>query len=884
MFKNHLLNGASIAAISVAMVAGAQAQSAIDEIVVTARKKAESLQDVPVAVSALGEKQLDELGVDVFTDYLVQMPGITAGGSGPGQNTIYIRGVASTTPNLTTAGVAGLAPNVALYLDEQPLSQPGRNLDVYAVDMERVEVLAGPQGTLFGASSQAGVVRLITNKPKIGEFETKQKLEASFTPEGEMSTKLEAVVNIPVNEKTAMRAVIYTDKQGGYIDNVHGTLTAEESARFRAAGAQRVNGVAVESFRGGFQAGEDLSGVTFLESDNATLVEKDFNDTSYGGVRVSALFELNEDTSLTVAHTNQRMDTDGVFFTDPDLGDLEIQRYQEDTLTDDFHNTNWTLEGRLGALDALYTGAFTERRSDQTVDYADYLYVGQYIPYYICDYSVSYGSAPLSGTCQAPDLMVHSHSHTQVQTHELRFQTPQDYRYRSTFGAFFSDLELQERNDFVYFGAKAITNWNGDLGFAPNSPFPGGYSSQAGPFPEDTVFRNDILRTDKQFGAFGEFSYDILPDSLTLTLGARSYDVEVDLAGTANSSFCNQSGPNGTDANAFGTDINDLYDGDGEYTFRGDCTTAAHITFDRDDTEASIKSQLEAADPSMTGTASKAKQIYNAVRAPDVAKTEGEIFKANLSWRPFDDHLYFVTYSEGFRPGLLNRPGGAYQSANDYTVPFELESDEVENFEIGMKTLLADGRLRLNGSIFKTDITNLQTTIFDTSIVNLFFSDNAADAEVTGLEGDIVWLPAFSENLTVRGAFSLLDSEITKVHTPTGDVKKGESLAYAPELQFNVSARYEWNTEAGHTAHVMPQLIYSDGSSSDIIEMNRDELEDYVVANVTMGVTADQWSAELFIDNITDERAETGRNFVNDVQRASIMRPLTIGLRTTFNY
>ena len=330
------------------------------------------------------------------------------------------------------------------------------------------------------------------------------------------------------------------------------------------------------------------------------MVEKDFNDTSYGGVRVSALFELNEDTSLTVAHTNQRMDTDGVFFTDPDLGDLEIQRYQEDTLTDDFHNTNWTFEGRLGALDALYTGAFTERRSDQTVDYADYLYVGQYIPYYICDYSVSYGSAPLSGTCQAPDLMVHSHSHTQVQTHELRFQTPQDYRYRSTFGAFLSDLELQERNDFVYFGAKAITNWNGDLGFAPNSPFPGGYSSQAGPFPEDTVFRNDILRTDKQFGAFGEFSYDILPDSLTLTLGARSYDVEVDLAGTANSSFCNQSGPNGTDANAFGTDINDLYDGDGEYTFRGDCTTAAHITFDRDDTEASIKSQLEAADPSMT--------------------------------------------------------------------------------------------------------------------------------------------------------------------------------------------------------------------------------------------------------------------------------------------
>ena len=82
---------------------------------------------------------------------------MTAGGSGPAQSTIYIRGLASTTPNLTTAGVAGLAPNVSLYLDEQPLAQPGRNLDVYAADLERIEVLKGPQGTLFGASSQAGV-------------------------------------------------------------------------------------------------------------------------------------------------------------------------------------------------------------------------------------------------------------------------------------------------------------------------------------------------------------------------------------------------------------------------------------------------------------------------------------------------------------------------------------------------------------------------------------------------------------------------------------------------------------------------------------------------------------------------------------------------------
>jgi len=161
-------------------------QDTVEEIVVTARKKSESLQDVPLAVSALRESDLEEKGVNVFEDYLLQLPGVTAGGSGPGQSTIYIRGLASTTPNLTTAGVAGLAPNVSFYLDEQPLGQPGRNLDVYAADMARIEVLAGPQGTLFGASSQAGVVRMITNKPVMGESLSSLEVEARFTHGGLM--------------------------------------------------------------------------------------------------------------------------------------------------------------------------------------------------------------------------------------------------------------------------------------------------------------------------------------------------------------------------------------------------------------------------------------------------------------------------------------------------------------------------------------------------------------------------------------------------------------------------------------------------------------------------------------------------------------------------
>ncbi|HIM22022.1 MAG TPA: Plug domain-containing protein, partial [Gammaproteobacteria bacterium] len=134
-FKSRAKSAAAVAAVSAVIATpsvNVNAQGAIEEIVVTSRKKTENLQDVPVSVSTLTEEMLEERGINTFEDYLLQLPGVTAGGSGPGQNTIYIRGLASTTPNLTTAGVAGLAPNVSFYLDEQPLAQPGRNLDVYA--------------------------------------------------------------------------------------------------------------------------------------------------------------------------------------------------------------------------------------------------------------------------------------------------------------------------------------------------------------------------------------------------------------------------------------------------------------------------------------------------------------------------------------------------------------------------------------------------------------------------------------------------------------------------------------------------------------------------------------------------------------------------------
>ncbi|WP_338446876.1 TonB-dependent receptor [Pelagerythrobacter marensis] len=869
--------GALAAAIAVTTPAIAQdaapaerRQGGLKEIVVTATKNSESMQDVPIAVQAMDSEGLEQLSIETFDDYLEQLPNVTAGGSGPSQSTIYIRGLASTTPNLTTAGVAGLAPNVALYLDEQPLAQPGRNLDVYAADLERIEVLAGPQGTLFGASSQAGVVRLITNKPDLTGFYGSGKAGVSFTKGGETSYNAEVMLNVPVSDRLALRGVAYLDDQGGYIDNVHGTRSMRDSARYRPAGTVRDNGVPVSDTRAGFQSDPDSlayidSEVTFQEADNARLVEDNFNDTQYAGFRVSALYEFSPDWRLTVAHSRQSLESDGVFFADPELGldNLDIQRFSDDRLEDDFSNTSWTLEGRLAALDIVYTGAYTDRETQQAVGYSDYLFVGQYIPYYMCDTAVSYpgsvAQAPADPTCYAPNLSVTSDTDTTVFTQELRINTPQQERIRATVGGFYSDLVLKERNDY-YYASELVRGSDGETrGFSPIYPFTNtevtgivgnaapGYFSDPGPLPANVGFRNDVKRTDRQFGLFGEVSFDIVPDLLTVTGGARYYDIEVDIEGAATSAFCKLNSP------IFGAN-------------------------------AGVPVEDQVNIPGCGGTNLSDKYgPDNPYGNPDKAKTDGTIFKGTVTFTPTRDLLFYATYSEGFRPGLLNRPGGA-QGPGDYIVPFALDTDEVQNYEIGWKTELFDRQLRLNGSAFFVDVSRLQTTIFDPSITNLFFSDNAANAEIKGIEGDFTYQPYTVPGLTVAGAFSILDTEITEVLTPTEDVVEGGPLAYAPEFQGNLRVRYEWALSDELDAYVMPQVVHSSSKYTDIIEINKLKLDGYTTFSLSAGVEKDRWAFEVFGENLTDERAQIAGSFNFDRARVTVNRPLTVGVRVSVDY
>ncbi|MEO1929137.1 MAG: TonB-dependent receptor, partial [Gammaproteobacteria bacterium] len=729
---------------------------------------------------------------------------------------------------------------VSFYLDEQPLAQPGRNLDVYAADIARIEVLAGPQGTLFGASSQAGVVRMITNKPKIGVTESNVELETRFMPEGDTGTKIELMTNIPLGDNTALRFVAYSDERGGYIDQVAGQVDASASARFRAAGTVRQNGLPVSSSRGGFQAGADLSGATLLPAN--ALVEEDANGVEYQGFRASLATELGDNWNATLVYAQQTIDADGVFFADPTLGDLKIQRYTQDEIKDEFDNMSLTLEGLIGDLEVVYAGAYTDRDTNQMVDYTDYLFVGQYLPYYICDYYVTYltyapGGVP-TGTCGAPNLLVDSYTNTEVESHEIRINADISDKVSLTAGYFMSDTTLTELNQFNYPGsvvndityaanyALTDTSVSGSI----NNASPGWYS--AGPFSEPVIFFNDIKRTDEQKGFFGELNI-ALNDTSELTIGARWYDIQVDFEGSANSSFYNGFGA--PDTQQFGSNLSAQY------------------------------------------------APGNANGYPDKAETDGVIGKVTYSWNPSDDVMYYVTWSEGFRPGLLNRPVGRTSPDGSYTVPPAIESDEITNYEFGWKTILKDGQLRFNGSAFFVDVAGLQTTVFDPSIVNLFFSDNAADAEIKGVEGDFTYY-ANKEGLTISGAFSVLDTELTKKLVPTNDVMVGSDMAFAPKMQTNLRIRQEWGMSNGNVGHAQVQFTHSDHSYSDIMEMNKARQDSYSYMDVRFGISNDTMTAELYIDNVTDERAEISNTFVFDRERVSYIRPTTVGIRYKHNF
>src|SRR5277367_2326043 len=225
-----ILSGSAAGFAHAATATDTEASDSIAEITVTAQRRTENIQDVPITIQALTSETLKELSVTTFDDYVRYLPNVTVSSNGPGQGEIYMRGLSVGNAGTQSSGTIGGFPNVAIYLDEQSGQLPSRNLDVYAADLERIEILEGPQGTLFGAGAQAGVIRYITNKPKLDVTEGNVNAGYATTAHGDNSSNVDATINLPlISDTLAVRAVIYNDRRGGYINNVPSTFTRSNS-------------------------------------------------------------------------------------------------------------------------------------------------------------------------------------------------------------------------------------------------------------------------------------------------------------------------------------------------------------------------------------------------------------------------------------------------------------------------------------------------------------------------------------------------------------------------------------------------------------------------------------------------------------------------------
>ncbi len=385
--------------------ANALAGEELHEVIVTATRSPENLQDVPISVQVLTADIL--ANHRTLEDYVRYLPGVTAESTGPGQNNIYIRGLS--TPGgargLQGEGSVGLLPTVAVYLDEQSAQLPGRNLDIYAIDLERVEVLEGPQGTLFGAGAEAGVIRYITNKPKLDVEEGNVNASYGTVAHGDPNTAIDAMINIPLIENTlAARAVIYNDSRGGYINNAPATFARSGwDLGFATHNGGTINAKGQVTSPGVVPADSEVI-------NNYLLAANDINPVTYQGMRVSALWKINDNWDVLLQQNYQNMNAQGVFYSMPSTGGgqygptsayfnpnagltggqplppLSVSLFTPSWNQDKFTNTAWTVDGQAAWLKVVYDGAYLVRNVEQQTDYTNYAR-GLWGYYYQCSWS-----------------------------------------------------------------------------------------------------------------------------------------------------------------------------------------------------------------------------------------------------------------------------------------------------------------------------------------------------------------------------------------------------------------------------------------------------------------------------------------------------------------
>jgi iron complex outermembrane recepter protein len=839
--------------------AGASDTGSLAEVIVTAQRVAQNIQDVPMTVQALTGNTLSELNVQTFDQYIKYLPNVTQTSDGPAQGNIFMRGLATSQQGSIGqgAGTTGQFPMVATYLDEESVSMPGRNLDVYAADIDRIEVLEGPQGTLFGGGALSGVIRYVTHGPKLGLTEGSVTAGYGVTAHGDPDSNLIGVLNLPILEDhLAVRGVIYQDHQGGYIDNVPSTFTragTDEGFQLYNGGVVPTNSVAINNYQ---QAGGHI------------------NPLTYTGLRVELLYKINDEWDALLSQSYQNMDAQGVFYQMPyssedvtfnALGEpigshplpaLSVTLFNPSFDKDRFENTALVVNGTIGDLKLIYSGSYLVRNVEQVQDYTNYAR-GVFGYYYQC---AGYSSDPATGQCYTPSTTWRESERITHQSHELRLSTPAGWRLRALAGVYWERYAMLDQTHWSYVTVPTCSTSLDVNCYLPIEPWPG--SPTFTPLPASGFF-DDTQRGYKQLAEFASVDLDIVPKVLTVSAGIRhfKYD-ENESGGDVGSFYCKAFAPT---------------------TYFGFCGMNPQA------------GAFGSSPPYGTDFASN----------PYSASFSGNRGRASVSWHVTPDVMLYYTWSQGFRPGTFNRSTGCHlpgpDAVDQYCTPAGTVPDNVTNNEVGWKSQWFDHRLQFNTSIYQEVWDDAQVGFFcpQCGLGNLTFNTNGPRYRVRGFEPSL--LARLTQGLMVQLAASwhsgeqtnspyLIDNNpasvnhgkaITSIPNPYGAV--GSPLAYSPAFNMNARVRYDWamgnyalflQAGAVHQAHMLTATGYVPAY----------DIPAYTSYDAAAGIGKGSWNVQLYGQNITNLNTPTDISGDLFVLTEVPVHPRVLGIRFDYDF
>ncbi len=841
--------------------AAAAEEAGFEEIIVTATRTATNIQKVPISMQALSAETLTQRAVKGLTDFATLMPSVSFAGLGPGRTEVYFRGI-------VPAG--GAYPATGYYLDDISINVNGVP-DVHIYDIERVEALSGPQGTLFGAGSLAGTVRIITNKPKLGEFSGGIDLEGNKFGKGDSGGQAQGFVNVPLGETLAVRAMGYYRREGGYVDNVAN------------------NGLFADGTPAKLNLGDENPATSFTLN-NRAFVQDDYNSIDEVGGRLALLWEPAEGWKINPQITAQRQISRGYFGFDPKVGDLQVHDYDSTRQDDKWYQAQMTVNGHIGDFELVSATGYFRRNIKLLNDYTYYTVAydsfgagyESYLQFFDKAGCTGAGATLRCTTLLNPQQYYSGNRNEKIFTQELRLKAPSSWPVDLTVGGFYQFQKNEINDDYATRGLSNIAGYTeaggGDRAdFATSFGRPveqGGSMILGSPaVKRDGFYVTEQDRTTRDYAVFAEGHYNITPE-IKVTGGVRYFWTELDVVGFA--------GVAGSAAN-----VRSLFVPTGgagcPVPFPAERLQCLNTNFSRPDH----------------------KLIY---------REQGVTYKIAADWQVAPDKLIYANYSTGFRPGGQGRPlriGGVVYAV----APFR--SEDLINYEIGFKSTW-NNIFRFNAAIYLEKWKDLQYGVVVSGAQGAGITGNAGNAEVKGVEfeadlklgkftlstngayndgklkGNFCNFRADPATLTIGQAPTCVAGQNFPGNPPTPQVaaEDGTRLPRQPKFKGTTSLRFD-SMLGQYDFYAQGAALYQTGATQDLNVALNDLLGNtpgFVSFDFAAGIKKDKWTLDLFIQNAFDKRGELTRNTFCSIaicsgsSRTFTIRPQFFGMRAGYRF